>query len=113
MNMAFQRSKCYIMNIGIGQDAGFEEFPDDKFIRNMPAGSVSAMPIPNRAGSWANAAADKKQKNEILQYTKYSRLSASNQLWRRHSCLPGRDSSRPLLGRSDSEDLRRECVRTN
>src|SRR4051812_30424706 len=37
MNIVFHDPKCF-MSIGIGHDAGLADVPDDRFMRNMPAG---------------------------------------------------------------------------
>ena len=42
MNMVFQEPKC-VITIGIGHDAGFDEVPEARFMRNMLAGFISTM----------------------------------------------------------------------
>jgi len=42
MNIAFHDPK-WVINIGMGQEAGLAAVPDDKFMRNMPAGFISTI----------------------------------------------------------------------
>jgi hypothetical protein len=43
MNIEFQFPKC-IISIGMGHDTGFSDVPEDRFMRDIPAGFMSTIP---------------------------------------------------------------------
>jgi hypothetical protein len=47
MNIMFQSLEC-IISIGAGQEGGFTDVPEAAFIKNMLAGFISTMFIPDR-----------------------------------------------------------------